>query len=1547
MKVEDKVKRLLFVMFSVMLLTGVSASAAVSVNSESRRNYGTKYQTKTALSKEDHNSVETGRKGQSGSQSEAVRSAAFSFSDEDSTVTAVVPSDAGIPGDAEFHADRIEEGTPAYEFALASAKEGLDISEDESLIFDPYDIYFIVNGERIEPDNETIEIRFKNKSLSSAFSDDQNQIFGLHIKKDGHVERLNCETDNNGGFSFLVNSLSVMGMAFLNTEESEKKEDVSASAYINPVASGDNSGNLGDFLEDIEIRDEAGNLVEAKDFVPGGKYKVTLHFKEPDDHSKMFRPATKEELEEQGITEADLAEAGLTWQDILDGKYMFVELGDDISAYAEGGGADDGNVKVLKKGKYLLVRYTTDEYGFPMDDVTITFPVELSDDVQFGSVDVVVGNANGTYTPPGADNLFLNKQAVSYDPDTHSVQYKITIVNPTEEVVPGFTFDDTSSVKEASDVYPWLLGGTLMANGQPIEPTVSEEGHFSFTYPENIDPHSSLEITYTLDVSELVEKISGGSSQFLVENTATGTPLSEGMTEFSDDAEYQVELGYLRKSGYLRTEEDAETKFWGYDRLFHWDIELYDPYKALDQFVLTDSLTQNGIPVEPSIIAVSFYYNGNQVIGFIKGNPAGTNSPYGDFEMLMQMISYDENGNLLLDFSKAPSEIRDKLFLDGEHHHLKMSVLTQYEPGQAGHGYYLNTASGVLPSEIGERKASAHVNVGDPGVHNEKTGEVIDAGRKLSYTVSTNVGANISNDAWRGWGIGAGLIESLRTVEDLTSGTDQYGELDINEAVDVKSVTAVYQEGESEKRYEFIRDDNAINGSNPNKFGVYSVGEYGTEEYGCVGINEMHEVDYHTAIVINPTILEVSDPKNQIKSRWGYDVKQVFGTWPDVLDKQNVQLIVKYEIDPKKAYFINDSTHKKESYQGCETLFDYLSLKGDIIVRNIVFSAVRDSCSFDECFVDMTIPLSKKADLNLDVANGKKTISYTVTFQNGENNNASIPQTTQNLKFHDKFDERMSYCEGTLRASLYVSGELKAEYSYKNPESPCTGNELTALWSDFHDPSGETLQKAFNDQTAHYEIEFHYDLTPNEKMPMDDQSTIVRNEAWVSFDDQETIHVESGKEMPTGALTKQAVLENGKVTFYVEINEGKAQMSSTGGKLSIVDQFGDETYLKLDTDNINVQEFVEGRWVDLEKSTNPDGYEVTTEEGKLTIMVPDRKYLRIWYTYSLTDAGKQQENVEINNSVQILEKATLADGDKWSFSTSDVFASSSNHGASLSIKKVRQGTDQPVEGTKFILYSQNTGLGDTSAAEAEAERIGIRTLTNETFGKVAFSPVEVYTTQADGSTTVDWIYMKTGVPYALVESYAPDDYYSLKEPIYFKSENGEIQILSGNSDMISYEGEILTVENPAGGSLSVTKKVTGPGGDKQKDWHFTVTLSDTSINGVYGDDDTTGMTFVDGVAEFTLKDGETRTAKGLPADITYTVTEQEENQDNYQTTKENESGSIAVGTETKVTFTNEGKMVVTLPSTGGSGTGWIAGLSLLLILFGLLTFRNRVCIRTK
>lgn len=108
------------------------------------------------------------------------------------------------------------------------------------------------------------------------------------------------------------------------------------------------------------------------------------------------------------------------------------------------------------------------------------------------------------------------------------------------------------------------------------------------------------------------------------------------------------------------------------------------------------------------------------------------------------------------------------------------------------------------------------------------------------------------------------------------------------------------------------------------------------------------------------------------------------------------------------------------------------------------------------------------------------------------------------------------------------------------------------------------------------------------------------------------------------------------------------------------------------------------------------------------------------------------------------------------------------------------------------------------------------------------------------------------------------------------------------------------------GSLTVKKTVVG--GDSQREFGFTVTLADGDgepVSGTFGKGEH-AVTFADGKATFTLRDGGEKTVAGLPVGARYTVAE--DAAEGYTTTVNGADGSKAEGAVTEdgatVAFTN-------------------------------------------
>ena len=156
-----------------------------------------------------------------------------------------------------------------------------------------------------------------------------------------------------------------------------------------------------------------------------------------------------------------------------------------------------------------------------------------------------------------------------------------------------------------------------------------------------------------------------------------------------------------------------------------------------------------------------------------------------------------------------------------------------------------------------------------------------------------------------------------------------------------------------------------------------------------------------------------------------------------------------------------------------------------------------------------------------------------------------------------------------------------------------------------------------------------------------------------------------------------------------------------------------------------------------------------------------------------------------------------------------------------------------------------------------------------------------------------------------------------KEYVYTISESGKVPYVQNDTDKVvrirvDTDGtsklviKNSTSDNPLvftnkydNGNLAVTKTVAAASpAEPDKVFAFTVTLADDTISGTYGE-----MTFSKGVAMFALKNGETKTAKGLPNGLGYTVTE--EIYEGYTTQAVNANGTISGNYEKPETKTAE------------------------------------------
>lgn len=212
------------------------------------------------------------------------------------------------------------------------------------------------------------------------------------------------------------------------------------------------------------------------------------------------------------------------------------------------------------------------------------------------------------------------------------------------------------------------------------------------------------------------------------------------------------------------------------------------------------------------------------------------------------------------------------------------------------------------------------------------------------------------------------------------------------------------------------------------------------------------------------------------------------------------------------------------------------------------------------------------------------------------------------------------------------------------------------------------------------------------------------------------------------------------------------------------------------------------------------------------------------------------------------------------------YPSDSQIGVQICSPTIRLNVEEPTKGNLTVTKTV-TGLG------ANTNKIFNFTVTlsdrniNGTYGDMTFTN-GVANITLKHNQTLTASNLPANITYRVVETEANQNNYITS----YTKDTGTIKV-----DETVNATFTNTYKMPVG-NLSVKKVVDGSAKDPNKIFNFTVTLSDKSINGIYGD-----MSFTNGVARFTLKNDQTLSSLNLPIDITYTVEETDANTDGYVT----------------------------------------------------------------
>ncbi len=360
----------------------------------------------------------------------------------------------------------------------------------------------------------------------------------------------------------------------------------------------------------------------------------------------------------------------------------------------------------------------------------------------------------------------------------------------------------------------------------------------------------------------------------------------------------------------------------------------------------------------------------------------------------------------------------------------------------------------------------------------------------------------------------------------------------------------------------------------------------------------------------------------------------------------------------------------------------------------------------------------------------------------------------------------------------------------------------------------------------------------------------------------------------------EAPLAGATFKLYIELKEGSVLEKDTSNPIQgySVSYIGDYTTGEDGTADIVSNILGPDNWYFLVETEAPEGYEKLDKP--------------IRYYYGLRDDTVSEEDIVVNPYGTLEVTNTPALG-------------------SLTVEKVVTGNggDTEKDFTFAVEFGENVELvrGKTFDVETnhkyliDGEEAPVTEVNVPESGKIEgiiLKNGEHYTIKG----------LPAGVSYKVTETEDPDYLTSYSTTndgsnvtVGDKTFGTAVSDNSCGSGIINIDdSSTVTVTNTRKtGDLAVEKIVKGDGGDKNKAFNFTVTLDDKTITGTYGD-----MTFENGVAEFTLKHNESKTALGLPAGIGYTVTETEANQCHYTTESTGSTGTIPEEGTAQVTFTN-------------------------------------------
>ena len=361
----------------------------------------------------------------------------FSYSDGEITVHAFADSLAGFPRNTELKVVPIPEGSEAYEAAASAADEQLGSMEGMESAYIMYDIYFEVNGERIEPQSGTVNISMSfSTPVFEELEGESIEYSMVHISDEKVAEDV---TDHIG----MTEDGAVTSVGF--SAESFSPFGLRAVMRSNPT---ETSTDLENFGLNVEIITSGGTGEEGDPVSNNSWITMNMTFEE---NSQYQFPVGQEIVYQM--------------PDEVKTYITFIEVEEGIIEYENPNTGENeqwGTYTIDNQGKVTIVfNEKVDEVYNGSVDLHFTARFNKT---QIGSTEEIEFSLPGSgnkviYFKPGSP-LTVRKEASQYDKDTETFTFTISIEADADADATNVVINDTmgSSLE--------LVSGSIKIDGK-------------------------------------------------------------------------------------------------------------------------------------------------------------------------------------------------------------------------------------------------------------------------------------------------------------------------------------------------------------------------------------------------------------------------------------------------------------------------------------------------------------------------------------------------------------------------------------------------------------------------------------------------------------------------------------------------------------------------------------------------------------------------------------------------------------------------------------------------------------------------------------------------------------------------------------------------------------------------------------------------------------------------------------------------------------------------------------------------------------------------